>query len=317
MRITLTNDYAFKRLLGSQENKPILQDLLECILDIPSETVSDLELLDKELTKEQISDKSGVLDVKLKLTNGTLIDIEIQTSWNASFVKRTLFYWATLYTSDFKTGESYDRLHKCIAINIIADGFRLNNAVHSEYLLQEKQAHTLLTDVLAIHFLDLQAAREEEGNKGSRLVNWLKFIKTDSKEERAMLATTSPVLQKLNEQIDVMTLSPIERQLYESRMKLKSDIVTISETQYHVGLEQGIAQGIAQGKLEGKSLGLAEGRSLGLAEGRSLGLAEGSRQKALETARNLLRIGLSVANIAEATGLSGQEIAELEHSKNI
>ena len=131
-----------------------------------------------------------------------------------------------------------------------------------------------------------------------------------------MLATTSPVLQKLNEQIDVMTLSPIERQLYESRMKLKSDIVTISETQYHVGLEQGIAQGIAQGKLEGKSLGLAEGKSLGLAEGRSLGLAEGeakgSRQKALETARNLLRIGLSVANIAEATGLSGQEIAELQ-----
>ena len=80
MRITLTNDYAFKRLLGSQENKPILQDLLECILDIPSETVSDLELLDKELTKEQISDKSGVLDVKLKLTNGTLIDIEISFS---------------------------------------------------------------------------------------------------------------------------------------------------------------------------------------------------------------------------------------------
>ena len=68
-----------------------------------------------------------------------------------------MFYWAKMYTADFKAGESYDNLNKCITINIIADGFHLNDAVHSEYLLQEKRAHTLLTDVLEVHFLDLQA----------------------------------------------------------------------------------------------------------------------------------------------------------------
>ena len=157
LQITLTNDYAFKRFLGSEENKPILQDLLQCILGLSSDEITGLELMDKELTKEELSDKSGILDVKLKLANGTVIDIEIQASWNASFVKRTLFYWAKMYTADFKAGESYDNLNKCITINIIADGFRLNDAVHSEYLLQEKRAHTLLTDVLEVHFLDLQA----------------------------------------------------------------------------------------------------------------------------------------------------------------
>lgn len=45
--ITLRNDYAFKRVFGSEENKDILQDFLECILDIPSETIACLELLDK------------------------------------------------------------------------------------------------------------------------------------------------------------------------------------------------------------------------------------------------------------------------------
>ncbi|MGP1529832.1 MAG: Rpn family recombination-promoting nuclease/putative transposase [Treponema sp.] len=296
IRISLTNDYAFKRLLGSEENKPILQDLLQCILDISAEDISGLEFLDKELTKEQMHDKTGVLDVKLKTTDGTVIDIEIQTSWSASFIKRTLFYWAKLYTLDFKSGQSYDKLHKCIAINIIADGFNLNNALHSQYLLQEKEAHTLLTDVLAIHFLDLQAAknvREEVRNdradsKRSRLVNWLKFIGTSDKEERAMLATTSPVLQMLNEQLDVMTLSPIERQLYESRMKLKSDIVTISEAQYHAGREEGIQQG------------------------KSLGLAEGSRQAKLETARFMKQANCDISFIAQATGLSEKEIACLQ-----
>ena len=77
IQITLTNDYAFKRLLGSEENKPLLQDLLECILDLPPEDITDLELMDKELAKEDLSDKTGILDVKLKLTNGTIIDIGI------------------------------------------------------------------------------------------------------------------------------------------------------------------------------------------------------------------------------------------------
>ena len=280
LQITLTNDYAFKRFLGSEENKPILQDLLQCILGLSSDEITGLELMDKELTKEELSDKSGILDVKLKLANGTVIDIEIQASWNASFVKRTLFYWAKMYTADFKAGESYDNLHKCITINIIADGFRLNDAVHSEYLLQEKRAHTLLTDVLEVHFLDLQAAKratEENSaeNKQVPLINWLRFIGTSDKEERAMIAKTSPILKMLNEQIDILSLSPVERKLYESRMKLKSDIATISEDQFKAGLQEG--------KLEGK----------------------------LETARVLKQLGDSVQKIMQATGLSQEEVEAL------
>ena len=279
LQITLTNDYAFKRLLGSEENKPLLQDLLECILDFTPQEVIGLEFMDKELTKEEFSDKTGILDVKLKLTDGTVIDIEIQASWNASFVKRTLFYWAKMYTADFKAGESYDSLHKCITINIIADGFRLNDAVHSEYVLQEKENHTLLTDVLEIHFLDLQAAKrakeEDEESKQNQLLHWLRFIGAKNKEERAMLATKSPILQMLNEQIDVLSLSPVERKLYESRMKLKSDITTISEDQFKAGLQEG--------KLEGK----------------------------LETARVLKQLGDPVQKIMQATGLSHAEVEAL------
>ena len=288
LQITLTNDYAFKRLLGSEENKPLLQDFLECILDLTPQQVLGLEFMDKELTKEEFSDKTGILDVKLKLTDGTVIDIEIQASWNASFVKRTLFFWAKMYTADFKAGESYDKLHRCIAINIIADGFRLNDAIHSEYLLQEKTAHTTLTDVLEIHFLDLQAAKraKEEGKaagKRGQLINWLRFIGATNKKERAMIATKSPVLQMLNEKIDILTLSPIERKLYESRMKLKSDITTISETQFSAGVERGLAEGEVRG----------------------------SRQKALETARILKQFGDPLQKIVQVTGLTVQEVEAL------
>jgi len=41
------------------------------------------------------------------------------------------------------------------------------------------------------------------------------------------------------------------------------------------------------------------------------GISQGSRQKALETAKNLLQFGLSVENIAKATGLSQKEVEKL------
>ncbi|MGP1577262.1 MAG: Rpn family recombination-promoting nuclease/putative transposase, partial [Treponema sp.] len=91
----------------------------------------------------------------------------------------------------------------------------------------------------------------------------------------------------------------------------QSDITTISESQFNAGIQHGKSLGLA----EGKSLGLAEGKSLGLAEGKSLGLAEGeargSHQKALETAKNLLGFGLSIENIAQATGLTVQAVEKL------
>ena len=41
--ITLKNAYLFKRLLGEEENKAILQDLLECVLDIPHEEIEGIK----------------------------------------------------------------------------------------------------------------------------------------------------------------------------------------------------------------------------------------------------------------------------------
>ena len=223
-----------------------------------------------------------------------------QKSWSADFIPRTLFYWAKLYIEGFKEGWAYTSLTKCITINLVSEGFKLNTQVHSVYRILEQKNRQLLTDLLEIHFLNLALASQERIpaetiEKEQKLINWLQFINTDDREIRNMLAMTSPILQMLNEQIDVLTLSPVERKLYESRMKLKSDITTISETQFSAGVERG------------KSLGLAEG----IEQGRSEGIEQGSRQKALETACILKQFGDSVQKIAQATGLTKEEIEKL------
>ena len=101
-KITLRNDYAFKRVFGTEENKAVLQDFLDCVLDIPIKDIEDLELLDKEFHNDSLSDKTGILDVKLRLKDDTVIDIEIQNRWNDEFAQRTVFYWAKMYTENLK-----------------------------------------------------------------------------------------------------------------------------------------------------------------------------------------------------------------------
>ena len=113
------------------------------------------------------------------------------------------------------------------------------------------------------------------------------FIKTDSKEERSMLAQGNPVMAKANKVMDIFYLDEQERKRYEAAWEYESDRLSMISESERKGLERGRAEGEARGK------------------------AEGSRQKALETAKNLLQFGLSVQKIAQATGLTKEDVEAL------
>ena len=282
-KVTLRNDYAFKKVFGTEENKDVLQDLLECILDIPPENIAGLELLDKEFHKDSISDKTGVLDVKLRLKNNTIIDVEIQNRWNSEFVQRTIFYWAKMYTENLKTGEVYTKLPKCITINIVGEGFNLNSLLHSEYNVVEKHINDRLSDEFEIHFLNLAKVKDDENigqdEEKKKLYNWLRFIETDDEEVRNMLAQESPIMAKANATINIMEMSPKEKWLYENRMKYEHDKASWK----HVGYQEGIERGFA----------------------------DGAYQKSIETARIMKHEAFDLNIISKITGLSKEEIDKL------
>ena len=57
--------------------------------------------------------------------------------------------------------------------------------------------------------------------------------------------------------------------------------------------------------------GEAKGFSLGIAQGKQEGISQGSYQKALQDAANLKRLGVSIGIIAQATGLTEEEVEKL------
>ena len=82
--------------------------------------------------------------------------------------------------------------------------------------------------------------------------------------------------------------------------------------------EMDFVSAISSAELRGKEIGKAEGRAEGLTEGiakgRTEGKAEGKKIQALETAKTLLEMGLSIQQIIKATGLSESEIMQLKNN---
>ena len=71
-----------------------------------------------------------------------------------------------------------------------------------------------------------------------------------------------------------------------------------------IGIEEGKAIGLEEGKVigieEGKVIGIEEGKAIGIEEGKAIG----EQKKALIIAQNLLKKGLSIEDVSDATGLS-------------
>ena len=226
----------------------------------------------------------------------TFVDIEIQNSWHFDFPERTLYYWSKMYNESIKQGQDYTNLPKCITINLVGKGFNKNKRLHNKYLVLEQDTKEPLVSKLEIHILNLEKVRllkeaQHKDNKTKRLLNWLKFIETDDREIRSMLAQESTMMRKANTTIELMEMSPRDKWLYDSRMKYEHDRASC--------ISEGYRQGIEQGKIKGRQEGIQQG------------FADGSYQKALETAKNLTEMGFSVESIAKATGLSLEEIENL------
>ena len=118
------------------------------------------------------------------------------------------------------------------------------------------------------------------------------------------LAEQKKMLDHLAKLPDVRFLSSEEQEKYDESIKAVDDYYSGLYGSYVEGEEKGIAKGRAEGRTEGR----AEGRAEGLAKGR----AEGELAKGLEVARNLLAMGMSWTQIIQATGLTEDQLKQLQ-----
>ena len=93
-----------------------------------------------------------------------------------------------------------------------------------------------------------------------------------------------PVFRKLAEIGDLRKLSREELELYDEDIKNMRDIYATRKFDEKRGMEKGMAKGRAEGKVEGKA----------------------------EVARNLLAMGMSWSQIVQVTGLTEEQLKQLQ-----
>ncbi len=237
-------DFAFKELMSDET---VRTGFLASVLAVPAGNIRSAVILNVELQRTHSEDKLGILDVRVCLNDETEIDIEIQIDPMSIWADRSLFYLSKMYAAQISAGDSYRLLKKCISISIL--DFRLfadSGEFYSCFHIREDTRHTLYTDKMEFHVIELPKLPEELKENSSELLLWAKFLNAERKEEFEMLAEKNDAIGKAYERLQVMSQDEKKRMEYEAREKALRDYneVMLEAT------ERGIAKGMAAGRLK-------------------------------------------------------------------
>lgn len=299
-------DYAFKLIFGKEGNEEILIAFLNAALRLPRESlIESITIVNPELNKEYKDDKKSVLDIRAVTTEGMQINIEIQLTNQYDMEKRSLYYWAEMYSRQMREGMAYKELAKAVTINILDYNY-LNQTTnyHSVFHLYEDEEKFQLTDSLELHFMELPKLiskwrRREVSPWENVLVRWLLLLEGSENEEilRTLeeIAMQDPVLHQAMATWEKSSDDPKIREEYFARRKAVFDeMAAVREAELR--LREALQAGEKKAR-EAEQKGKAEGKA--------------------EVAKNLLDMGIDIRKVSEATGLSVEEIKRLrDHNIN-
>ena len=283
--VNLMVDVAFKRVFGQQASKELLIALLNSVL--PELNITDLTYLNVEKPGSWRKAKKIVFDVLCDIGDGSKVIIEMQVVHVDHFRDRIIYYTSHEILSQHKEG---DQEYKLLPIYVVS--FVNFNLEHEfikpgqivwKYSLREDESHEKMSDALHYTFVELGRFNKTEpelANDEERFYFCIKHIHELKKRPENI---AGEIFEKLFEKAKVAAMSEREYRNYLASMTTEADIR------------------IAMNSAENR------GRNEGLEQGR----AEGEAQKALAIARNLKVAGMSSQAIAQATGLSLEEVEGL------
>lgn len=292
-------DLTFKRVFG--EHPDLVISLLNALLPFKSaeEEIESVEYLTPELVPMNPLRKNSIVDVRCRDGNGRQFIVEMQMIWSPEFMQRVMFNASKAYVSQLDRQENYHLLEPVYSLNLVNDVFVKGEENKDEYyhyyrMVHEKHTERVI-DGLHLVFVELPKFKPQTYTEKKMQALWLRYL-TEIEE------STQVVPQELLDNPNICkALTVVEESAYTPEQLLGYDkfwdIIRTEKTYYDSALRRGIAEGRAEGIAKGRE----EGREEGRAEGRA------------EVALKLRFMGLNDEMIAQATGLT---IEEIQHMGN-
>ena len=291
-------DLTFKKVFG--EHPDLVISLLNALLPFKTqeEEIQSVEYLTPEMVPDNPLRKNSIVDVRCKDLRGRQFIVEMQMVWSPEFMQRVMFNSAKAYVRQLDKKEDYHLLEPVYSLNLVNDVFLNDVPEYYHYYRMVHEKHTeKVIDGLHLVFVELPKFTPYTMKEKKMHVLWLRYLtEIDGYMETVpQELLDNPEISKAMEVVEESAFSPEQLLGYDKFW----DIIRTETTLYNSGVRQGQAKGLEQGRAEGRAEGLAEGLEKGRAEGLK------------DTARNLKSMGLGIADIQKATGLSEEDILRL------
>ena len=304
-------DFGFKKIFGEEASKPLLIDFLNALLPEKSKIVNLTFKNGEQLGRTEI-ERKAVYDIYCENESGEKFIVELQKAKQNYFIERTIYYATFPIKEQAEKGYWNFNLKAVYCIGILDFTFddyenepEKTEVVHTIKL--KNQHGKVFYDKLTFIYLEMPNFTMAEIELKTRLDKWLYFIKHLEDFENIPTIFKDEVFTQAFEKAELAKFDDVELDNYEYSLKVFRD----NKNVFDYAMENAQREGMQVGYLEGKIKGKLEGEKQGKLEGEIKGKLEGERSGKLEIAKNMKQKGLSVKDIADFTGLTENEIAEL------
>ena len=193
--IPMTNDYLFRALL--QQNNKVLKGLICSLLHLTAEEVRIVEITNPIELGTSFTDKTFILDVKVRLNDLVIINLELQVINQHNWVDRSLSYLCRSFDT-LQAGKNYLDARPVIQIGLLNYTlFPEHPEFYASYQLLNVKNHSLYSDKLRLSVLDLtHIDLATEKDRQHQLDCWARLFKAATWEELNMLAQENEFIRE-------------------------------------------------------------------------------------------------------------------------
>jgi len=274
-------DFGFKKIFGDKEiMTAFLTDLLQ-----PSSPIKDLIFLDKELGPDNDSYRGVIYDLRCTTADGGEFIVEMQNRGQEHFSDRILYYLSRSFSKQGEAGDAKWNYSLTPVYGVFFLNFHLIG-LKPRYLrtiqMTVNETGEVFSDKMKAFTLEIPDFRNKsEDYPKTKIEYWLYNLANMQKFTGSLPFTKEqPAFRKVGKISEIAKLTP------EDMLRYEKNVDTIRTNRN----------------------AMSYARNEGREEGIEIGMEKGIKETTYKVAKSMKEMGLTIAQIAQATGLTEEEI---------
>jgi predicted transposase/invertase (TIGR01784 family) len=241
-------DFGFKKLFGTEFNKPLLIDFLNGLIGAEAGVIKTLTYLPTEQLGAFADERRAIFDIYCENELGEKFIVELQKAKQNYFKDRSIYYSTFPIQQQTEKGGWNFQLKAVYTIGILDFIFEEDkedqDVMHHEVKLIDIKTNRLFYDKLTYIYLEMPKFNKAEEELSTHFDKWLYVLKNLEKLTSRPARLQEKIFKQLFDQAEIAQFDEKEYQAYEESLKHFRDLKNSLDTSYD--------EGKLEGKLEGQ-----------------------------------------------------------------